>query len=343
MKKYIFGLGKDALSSATMLAQMGYDGVILGGVDPAPYEAARQAGLETWLCYGAHSIGNFSQEEYGAVDANGDPAPWFSSSCPNAIAVNDYNLSKAIETAKRVNVKGIFVDGARFASFASPEGLFHFFGCFCERCMEKMEQYGIDSLNIRSSISDLISYLQGKQPFNDIPRLQTAIRSMLEFRRKCVASYMERFVELAHAEGFEAGAFVFTPSLWDFVGQSECVLTCLDVVAPMIYRDYPHELGPACLSHEWAGFKKLLSGTGCTPEQLATLLFGRRIPQENPMAGFSIDYVGTEVLMAKASLPKGVQLMPIIQAEDAQLKNTMKKVMESGADGCGVFCYQQLF
>lgn len=341
MKRYMFGLDGDYAASAKKLVELGYDSVVIGGSDPAPFEAAKAAGLETWLCFGAHSIGDFSQEKYGAVDANGEPAPWFGSACPNAAEVNKFNMDRAFETAKKVGVKGIFVDGARFASFANPEGKFNYFGCFCETCQKKMIKFGINAPVVKSTISDVITFLKGGEGNDKAPMLHDAVDAMFDFRGRCVAEYMRNFAIRCHAEGFDAGAFVFAPSLWFFVGQRPDALSDLDIVAPMLYRNYPHEEGPACLNHEWAAFRELMSGTARPAAEIASMLFDTAFISSDPMSGLSPEHVGVETGAARAMIAKRVKVMPIVQTEDEELEKTVSLVMKAGADGCGEFCFSQ--
>jgi hypothetical protein len=139
MIKYMFGLDSaNPEASVSQLLTSGYDGVVLSASDDiSVYNAAISAGLETWMCFGAHSAGEDSR---GAVDAKGNPAPWFGSACPNDAENNAINMEKALDYAKKIpGLTGIYVDGARFASFASTEGPQSFFGCFCDACMAKME------------------------------------------------------------------------------------------------------------------------------------------------------------------------------------------------------------
>lgn len=342
MKRYLYGLDPaDNAGSASRLREMGYDAVVLSAGGDA-FRAAREAGLETWLCFGAHAIGDFSQRDYGARDARGADAPWFGSACPNAGAVSNRNMDAAFAFAEKTDgLTGIYVDGARFASFASEEGTSAFFGCFCERCMEKMAALGFDAAATRSGVVQLMDYLNGGD--GDIPAIRDAMENWFGFRAACVGEYMEGFCARAHAAGLKAGAFVFAPSLWYFVGQRPAALSSLDVVSPMLYRAYPHETGTACLSHEWAAFHALLSNAQRSADEVASLLFDISFMTDDPMAGFSPAHVGFESKAARAQLPKSVSLAPIVQTEDERLNETIERVMESGADACGEFMYAQKF
>lgn len=341
MKKYMFSLGIDHVSAAKKLVDSGYDGVVISGSDLRAFEAAHNAGLETWLCYGAHSMGGFSEEQYGAVDAKGKPAPWFGSACPNAEEVNERNMNAAFETARKAGVNGIFVDGARFASFASTEGARSYFGCFCPRCMQKMVRFGINAEAVRGGVQDIIDFLDGGDGRNKVPLMHAAMDAWQDFRGRCVGEYMQNFAVRAHAEGFDAGAFVFAPSLWWFVGQRPDALRSLDVVAPMLYRAYPHEQGPACLSHEWAAMIELLSHATRPAAEVASMLFDTAFISDDPMAGLSPEHVGIETGAARAMISKNIRVMPIIQTEDELLSETAAQVLKNGADGYGEFMYDQ--
>ena len=341
MKKFMFGLNKPYATSAEKLVSLGYDSVVIGGSDLEAFSAAKDAGLETWLCFGAHSLGAFSGEKYGAIDAQGNKAPWFGSACPNAADVNKHNMDRAFDIAHQAGVKGIFVDGARFASFASTGGKDSFFGCFCDTCMAKMAKFRINGPAVRQGVADVMDYLKGGDAKDKMPVMHAAVDAWFDFRARCVGEYMNNFAVRCHAEGFDAGAFVFAPSLWWFVGQRPDVLSSLDVVSPMLYRAYPHAEGPACLNHEWAAMQEMLSGTSRTSTEVASMLFDTVILSDEPMKGFPPEHVGVETGAARAMLAKRAKLMPIIQTEDDQLEKTYEQVMKAGADGCGEFCYDQ--
>ncbi len=339
----MYGLGSaDFPGSARKLRRLGYDAVVLSAVNAEGFCAAKAENLETWLCFGAYAMGDFAQADVGAKDARGADAPWFGSACPNARAVNERNMDAAFSFAAKCDgLTGIYVDGARFASFASEEGASSFFGCFCDRCMEKMTALGIDARATRDGIVALTDFLDGGD--GDIPMIRAAMENWFDFRAACVRAYMEGFAARAHASGLKAGAFVFAPTLWYYVGQRPDALNALDVVSPMLYRAYPHETGAACLSHEWAAFHELLSHAQRPAEEAASMLFDISFMTDAPMKGFPPAHVGLETKAARAQLSKSVALAPIIQTEDARLDETVEAVLKGGADACGEFMYAQKF
>jgi hypothetical protein len=200
---------------------------------------------------------------------------------------------------------------------------------------------GIDAQATKSGVAQLMGYLSGED--GDIPAMRAAMESWFNFRAACVGEYMAAFSARAHAAGLEAGAFVFAPSLWYFVGQRPDALSTLDVLSPMLYRAYPHETGTACLSHEWAAFCALLSRAQRPVDEVASLLFDIAFLSDDPMSGFPPAHVGLETRAARAQLPKSVFLAPIVQTEDAQLEETVEQVMKNSADACGEFMYAQKF
>lgn len=332
----------DFPGSARRLRQLGYDAVVLSAGSVKGFRAAKGENLETWLCFGAHAMGDFAQADHGAKDAKGANAPWFGSACPNARAVSGRNLDAAFSFAEKCDgLTGIFVDGARSASFASEEGTSSFFGCFCERCMEEMAALGIDAQATQSGIAALMDYLNGGD--GDIPMIRASMESWFDFRAACVREYMDGFAARAHAAGLKAGAFVFAPTLWYYVGQRPDALGALDVVSPMLYRAYPHETGTACLSHEWAAFHELLSHAQRPADEVASMLFDISFMTDEPMKGFSPAHVGLETKAARAQLSKSTFLAPIVQTEDARLEETVDAVLKGGADACGEFMYVQKF
>jgi hypothetical protein len=339
MKKYIFGFDADHPENcARRLRAQGMDAVVLGDADERTEDALANAGLELYLCYGAYGLK--SNAPATAQTATGKPVRWFSSGCPNDGKAAGRNMDAMLKTARRLKtLRGIFVDGARFASFASTEGRDVFFTCFCPKCMKKMTDRGLDAKAVRASAA---RFMATKKIFE---RDRENLTAWMDFRAACVQDYFERFAKSVHALRGDllAGAFVFAPSLGRFVGQTAEACRPLDAVAPMLYRAYPHEDGPACLGHEWAGLKALL---GESAEEFVNLTApGIAVPAGTPESllteGFTPERVAEEVALAKKSLAPSQQLWPILQIEDAALTETTRLALESGADAAGYFMFGQ--
>lgn len=336
MKRFLFGFDEGQPERcARQLRDRGVDAVIVGGADERARAALAENGLELHLSYGAHGLSaDFDRQEHWAVHASGGVARWFHSGCPNDEALAGARLNAALERACRTpGVRGVWVDGARFASFASAEGTEGFFSCFCPRCIRKMEALGIDAERVRSAALRL----SAERRISD----EAAIADWFRFRAACVAEFMTRFAERVHALPGRplAGAFVFAPSLAGFVGQTARACAALDAVSPMLYRAYPHEDGPACLGHEWAAARERFEPQVLA--QLSELAGGQWIPADGVerlrTRGFSPEHVGREVSAARAQLRRGQTLMPILQIEDERLADSVNAALRAGADGCGYF------
>lgn len=339
MQKYIFGFDADHPENcARRLRAQGIDAVIIGDADDRTEDALANAGLELYLCFGAHGLS--SNAPSTAQNAAGRPVRWFSSGCPNDSKNTGRHQQDVLRRAKKLKtLRGILVDGARFASFASAEGGDVFFTCFCPNCMKKMDKLGLDAKSIRASVARLSAT---RKLFD---RDRENLTAWMNFRASCVRDTLDRFTESVHAlrSDLLAGAFVFAPSLAPFVGQTPEACRSLDVVAPMLYRAYPHADGPACLGHEWAGLKALFSESA---EEFVRLVSPEEIlPDETPAAlietGFPPERVAGEVIRARRALQTGQKLWPILQIEDAFLPETTRLALESGADAAGYFMFGQ--
>lgn len=341
MKHFMFGFDdKHPEVCAAKLKAQGIDAVVLGNADAHTEKALAENGIELYLCYGAHGVGDeFAAEKHLAGDPFGKSVRWFGSGCPNDAEIIDARLNAVLEKAKKLKtLKGIFVDGARFASFASVEGAESFFSCFCPRCMAKMEKMGFDAEGIRTAVGRLMD----TRRIDDTDR--PFLRNWFSFREACVKEYMEKFAAAVHAlpGGLKAGAFVFAPSLGAYVGQTENACASLDIVSHMIYRAYPHAEGPACLGHEWAGALSLFGHeqmhalAECVCPEKAKMV-SEKTPEELLVHGFAPDRIGAEVAAVSRAL--NGRLAPILQIEDDSLQASADSALAAGAEGVGYFAY----
>ena len=341
MRHFMFGIDdKNPERCAAALRAQKIDAIVLGNADERTEKALADNGIELYLCYGAHGAGDeFADETHLACDPAGTTVRWFGSGCPNDGEIIAARLNAVLEKAKKLRtLKGIFVDGARFASFASVEGAESFFSCFCPRCMAKMEKMGMDAERIRVAAARL------KETRCVAKEDRTFLRDWFAFREACVKEYMERFAAAVHAlpGGLQAGAFVFAPSLGAYVGQTERACAPLDIVSHMLYRAYPHAEGPACLGHEWAGALNLFGYD--TMRALAECADPAKIemtPRETPEKllpeGFASARIGEEIAAARAGI-KG-RLLPILQIEDDDLRISAEHAIRAGAEGIGYFAH----
>lgn len=336
MKNFIFGMDtKDPVSCARQFRQHGIDAVMLGSASPEVAAALEQEGLELYLSYGAYGIPRDSG--YLAQDAFGQPRRWFNSGCPNNLENAQKHLDAVLEKAAKLpSVRGILVDGARFASFASVEGVESFFTCFCPRCMQAMQDMGLEAEAMRETVGRLMQNRR-PQPGDDIH-----LQQWLLFREKTVQRYMDDFASRVHAlrPDLIAGAFIFAPSLGAFVGQTPEACRSLDVISHMLYRDYHQQYGVACLGHEWAA---LIEGFGaetaafvraCVQEHAFHV---KKSPSELLESGFAPEWVGAEVAHARKTCSQ--QLWPIIQIDDDRVLETAQHARQNGADAVGLFAH----
>lgn len=350
MKRFIFGYDRaHPEACAADLKSRGIDAVVAGSFGEDAAEAFRRAEMEIYLCFGAFSLNGADPKDADlCVTASGRRTVWFSSGCPNDRKRAEANLTRAVRSARRVpGLSGIFVDGARFASFASPEGEDAFFTCFCPGCREKMRTPGTDAEEIRTALLKTAAGEALRE--GDI----TAVRAWLAWREACVKAYMDLFARRVHEAdpSWKAGAFIFAPSLGRFTGQTMAACRAPDIISPMLYRAYPHAQGPACLGHEWAAFFRLMRENA---HDFRTRFgtFSPSLPEgdEKPGAwsvmerrlltsGFPPAAVGDETAAAKAGMRAGQLLAPILQIEDSRLRETEDHTAARGADGMGYYPY----
>lgn len=179
MKRFIFGFD-DAHPHfcAQDLKNRGFDAVIVNGISRDGAVILREAGIDLYLCFGAHTLGDAQpRNAHLALNPQGESRVWFASACPDDSEIADARLAQALQIAQELpGLKGIFVDGARFASFASPEGMDAFFSCFCPRCIARMQSLGPDAEAIRRAVQHLA--LPGPMNAADVPHLRNWLHFM---------------------------------------------------------------------------------------------------------------------------------------------------------------------
>lgn len=320
MYMYMFGADSaDIKNYAIDMKAHGMNAVVAGSFSENDVEVLAKYSLDAYLCFGSFGRGGFD-DTHLCVNYNGEKRVWFGSGCPSDEEIAETHLNDVIEKAKVNGIKGIFSDGARFASFASPEGRDSFWTCFCPRCVARAEKLGYDLEAVRHM------YKMGNRA--------EGLRIMTEFRNSAMKEYFARVYRDIKASNPEllVAAFIFPASLAGYVGQRR--VTDVDILAPMIYRSYPHPEGPACLNHEWSAAAAMtdiswqsfgMKTNAATAEELLTL-------------GFE-----PEMLRSETEAQKGLahKLMPIIQLEDDRLADSIAQIASAGADGCGFLAYSK--
>lgn len=361
VKYWMHGLeGDDPKAVAQALKDAGFGAVVAGG---APViEAVNAAGMEAWLCGSGFPLVR-DEDGLKARDILGAPQVWFGSGSPCCPEIQEAALAAYEQMAKTEGIKGILVDGARFASPGS--GLMPFLTDFSEHAEKRAVELGFDFALMKRDVAALHLALTGTAEAREqfFVRLGSAsgmlewltgrpgVVEWLRFRRAHTTSHFKLLSAIIHGAGLRMGMYIFTPCLAPLVGQSyEDLRDMVDVFAPMIYRNYPDHPGPACLNWELAELPGELGITG-SPEEAAVM---NAVLAWAGFAGLNIaprvdavkkelppETVGLETRRARALLGKDKELAPIIYIEDGLMADTARLVRENGADGVNFFVFKK--
>jgi len=330
MRYYIFGMdGERPVECAKELKERGFSAVVSPPGERAA-EEAKEAGLEIWGCIGAFSMHEDDPEEWLAEDAFGERRRWFGSGCPNENALWDRGLS-AIEKWKKWGAKGIFADGARFASPCPGTELFA--SCFCPRCMELGKKLGYDMNGMRRRV----------RLYTKMPDLLPPA-DWLRFREECTGRWFSAFSERVRSAGMISASFIFTPGLSGLVGQTPEAARELHLVAPMLYRRYRPKPGIATLNDEFAALHRLYAGRGdAAAAQTILAHTGVQTKFDNAddiwQNGFEPGIIGSETARAKRMY--NAPVAPILQLDDERLDESIRCAKQAGADAIGFFAYSE--
>ncbi len=359
-KYWMHGIdGNKPQETAQAMRDAGFNVVVAGGA--AVIEAVNKAGMESWLCGGGFPLVR-DEDDVKAVDILGAPQVWFGSGSPNCPEVRDASIKSYLEMAKTEGIKGILVDGCRFASPAS--GLMPFLTDFSSHSNNKANELGFDFSLMKRDVTRLHKTLTGVEDAEQrsLAWLTTPIGisewlvehpgivEWLRFRRACSTEHFMTLAEIIHGAGLRMGVYIFSPCIAPLVGQSyEDLRAFVDVFAPMIYRNYPDHPGPACLNWELTEIPKELGLAG-TPDEQAVM---RMILAWTGFADLQVEHtiaavekalppeaVGRETERAR-DLIGGKELAPIIYIDDPEMATTAQSVRDAGADGVNFFVYKE--
>lgn len=361
LRYWMHGFKGDPEATAEALKKAGFDVVVAGGAEVI--EAVNRAGMTSWLCGGAFGLGKHKDDDHKARDILGRPRVWFSSGCPNHPELREGNLESYRKMSATPGIKGILVDGCRFASPAS--GLNPFFTCFCPRCQKKAGELGFDFQRMKRDVAAFYKLLTGgaeagakrasvwsSSPVGVLEWLtrRPGVLDWLGFRRACTTEHFKAVGEVIHGAKLRMGVYIFTPSVAPVVGQSYVDLRELvDVFAPMIYRNYPKRPGPACLNWELTVLPEELGFAGKPEEQpamelilswtgLAGVVSDRTI--KAVQAALPPEAVGHETAMARELLGGEKDLSPIIYVDDPLMGKTVDLVRRGGGSGVNFFKFE---
>lgn len=304
--------------------------------------AAAAEDLSLYACVGAFWLKTDSNDPtHYCLDARGEKRSWFASGCPNDPALRNARLEEVARWAGTPGIAGILLDGGRYASLASQEGVDSFFTCFCPNCQREMEALGYDPSALRCAA--LSASATG-----DI--LSPALHDFYAFRQASMDAYYRQYrsvVKSANPDA-HAGAYIFADSLAGFTGQRAQSIGELDIVAPMIYRHYPETNGPATLNHEWAAALNLLTGKSLLPFDQAKSIVADRCgvridarDAEGLLAdGFPPGTIEGETRRTKERFP-AARIWPIIELNDELLPESTRAAARGGADAVSFFAWSE--
>jgi hypothetical protein len=306
---------------------------VVSGYNEEAMKKAEEAGLNYYICTGA--FGSRDEKEY-CISATGNPTPWFSSGCPNHPDIRKRSFEKGEEAAKLPGLKGLIVDGARFSSPASKEGLEAFLTCLCPYCKAEMKRLGFNAERIQASLLAFYKLLKYGEIFS-IPRHISALKEWLRFRRLILSEFLKEYTERIKAlnPDLERGIYIFTPSLSPLTGQDyEDLSNFFDFLSPMIYRKFDSPYGPACLDHEIGAIgsygegkdeyaKEVIRESFLQLTGVDYMSFGTT--EELKEKGLPTEIIGKEVKKA-LSLAGDTKLIPIILLEDRELQKSIGEI-----------------
>lgn len=348
MRYWMHGVGNDVPSSIRLLKNLGFEAVVGNG--PVMIDEANAVGLDVYLCSGAFGAhGKFSDPKYLSQDINGKPQLWFNSTCPNNPEVRQQNLENITLMARIKGIKGILIDGARFASPASSTNPDAFYTCFCPTCEEKACDLDFNFKHMKKAVESLYQRINYNRNINLSDHIKGLV-DWLAFRWVCTTEHLINFSKTVKNQNPEllTGIYIFSPSIAPLVGQNYYDLqNYMDIFSPMIYRSYKAAEGPACLNFELSVIAREL-GKSILPMDRAISLIssitgiemtGISSP-DDILNGLSPKSIRNETQKARTAISGSGQLVPILQLDDERLIESVAEAEKAGADGINFFMYQ---
>jgi len=365
MELWVHGLPQDRTAGLETARRLGISHVVLGSNREA-IDQAVEAGCSVYACTHAFGFRKEDPEHLLCLTITGERKAWFRSNCPSRPEVQERHLEKVRELAGIPGIKGVFIDGARFASPAS--GIETFLTCFCDACKSRAESLGFDFDRMRRDVAALYEGLRrsrgdagrefsaGAPPSAvDLLRLAVLLPGIVDwfrFRALCTAEHIRQVRETLKSSNADLvlGMYVFTPCLSALVGQVYPLLAeHVDIFAPMIYRNGPPD-SIAPLNSELARLWRDLSDVaGIEPGAAAAAvlsfvgldgLLSEHTP-EALAAALPPEVVRRETASARALLEGHIRLAPIIWLQDDEIERSARAVQSGGADGVSFFSFKE--
>ena len=119
MNHFLYGFhNADPKGFIQELREKQIDTIIMGNPTEEIATLLAEADIDLYLCSGTLSLNPALTHDCQARDTEGAPTQWFRSGCPNDAALADFHLDRAAAKAATLpTLRGVLLDGARFASF----------------------------------------------------------------------------------------------------------------------------------------------------------------------------------------------------------------------------------
>ena len=340
----------DKAGSMNALKDSGFSGIVTGH-DPETANIAADLGIDAYYCQGAYPVPATKDIDlYLSEDINGKKQIWFNSTCPNNELVRTKTLEDTQKWSEDINIKGIFIDGARFSSPCSGKDIDSFFTCFCADCKKKAISFGFDPKKMKHDVKNLYVSLKNGADHPYKLFLQRGVKDWFLFRKHCTTEFLSKFSRIVRSNNKAAAIFIFSPSISDMVGQNYIeLLPYFDIISPMIYRAYKDTPGPACLNRELAAMARLIKPLAGPDDKAALKLISSLtgIPLDGYDnidmidKGLDISVIGHEVKKSVNITGNITKLVPIIQLDDDKLFSAMKEAETGGVNNIMFFLYNK--
>lgn len=179
--------------------------------------------------------------------------------CPND-SENILNIKNIFDNKiSKYNVDGIFLDKIRYPAFSN--GKDSIFSCFCKKCIKKMEEYGINTNELKEYIAksfeirnknplEIEEYKDFKYKFKN-----KNLNNYFNFKNKVIYEKVKEIIDFIKEKGFEVGFDIYAPNISYLFGQDINKLSEIaDFIKPMYYR---RTFAPAGIPFELENYEEL--------------------------------------------------------------------------------------
>jgi len=331
MQYRIYGWGSNPAKTLPKLKSLGFSSVT-GGYSTDVAAICKDCGLDYYV-----SAAGFAAPTYDYTCADGETLP--EEVCPLDETMRQTHLASMRTLAQSEGITGITIDFCRYPSIVEENK--HFFGCFCETCMQKMTAAGYDAENIRESVLSLYRAAADGTVFSgDCDALADWIR----WKQETITAYFGLLRDAVKETNpqLRFGAFTFAPSIAPLVGQDYAALDAIaDYLSPMLYRHWRHEEGDACLDREACGLAAMAERNPSIGRALAACGYDTaRFPGSAYLTqqGVTVAHMIAETEQAR-SMVKRAALEPIYLLEDPHIAYTIDCVRHT-CDTVDFFAYR---